>query len=92
MKYIQNNNRSFSEDLLNEKQKSSVFFLRLSKLAITESDFPLIYSQFFILSRLITPSIFDVFTSLSSRQAMNICFVLFCRQAGNNMSIGVSLY
>ena len=99
-KYILNDNRSFSDVVLNRKQKCSGLFTSsmLLKLTFTHSDFPLIYSQFYILFKFITPSIFDILPFISansasfiSLQVINICFVSFCTEDENNKPIGVSL-
>ena len=72
--------------------------LYLLKLIFTQNDFRLTYSQFSILFKFITPSIFDIlsfisatFASFNSLQVANICFVSFCTDDENNSPIGVSL-
>ena len=58
----------FRDNVLNRKQKCSVLFAssRPLKLTFTQSDFPLIYSQFFISFKFITPSIFDILPFISA--------------------------
>ena len=72
--------------------------LYLLKLIFTQNDFRFTYSQFSILFKFITPSIFDIlsfisatFASFNSLQVTNICFVSFCTDDENNSPIGVSL-
>ena len=95
-----NDNRSFSDVVLNGKQKCLVLFTssRLLKLTSIQSDFPLIFFQFSILFKFITPSIFDIlqfigatFALFDSLQITNICFVSFCTDYENNKPISVSL-
>ena len=70
----------------------------LKQHLFTQSDFPLIHSQFSILFNFITSGIFQTllfisatFASFNYLQVTNICFVSFCTDDKNNKPIGVSL-
>ena len=76
----------------------ALYFFKAIKLTFSGNDFRLIYSQFSILFKFITPSIFDIlsfisatFASFNSLQVTNICFVSLCTDDETNKPIGVQI-
>ena len=100
IKFILKSSKSFSDGVVNEKEMCWLSFICFgsSKLTFTNNDFPLIYSQLFILFKLIVPSILyivsfikAIFALSNALQVTNICFAMFVTDDGNNIPIGVSL-
>ena len=92
--------KSFSDSVVNEKEMCLRLFICFgsSELTFTHNDFPLIYSQLFILFKLIIPSLLyifpftkAIFALFNALQVKNFCLVMFVTDDGNKIPIGVSL-
>ena len=100
IKLILKSSKLFSELVLNQKQTCSLLFIWSVplKLTFTHDNFPFVYSQLFIVFRLIIPSMLHIFpfntaifASFSAVQVINVYSVLFVTDDGNEMLIRVSL-